>query len=329
MSYTADQSATADQLVDRRRLRRRLTLWRALAFVGLALAIVALGWRVVGARGGAGSLVPHIARLSIGGLIVGDRETIELVDDVAKSNAAAVLVEIDSPGGTTSGSERLYQALRRLSSKKPTVAVVRGLAASGAYIAAIGTDHIVAQTTSLVGSIGVLFQFPNVGGALDKIGVKVETIKSSPLKASPNGFEPTSPEAKAAIDALVVDSYGWFKGLVKERRAMSDAQLAAVDDGRVFTGGQGLGLHLVDAIGEERDAIAYLETARGVAKSLPVLDWKKESAFGGLGLFGASATVARALGLPDLAGVIERTARLAEARSVDGMLAIWQVPSGT
>ena len=122
-------------------------MWRALALLGIALALIALGWRLLGTRGGAGSLVPHIARLSITGLIVGDRETIDLVEDVTKSNAAAVLVEIDSPGGTTSGSERLYQALRRLSAKKPTVAVVRGLAASGAYIAAIGTDHILAQTT--------------------------------------------------------------------------------------------------------------------------------------------------------------------------------------
>ena len=321
-------SYTADQLVDRRRLQRRLSLWRVLAFVAIALAIIALGWRLLGTRGGAGSLVPHIARLSITGLIVGDRDTIELVDDITKSKASAVLVEIDSPGGTTSGSERLYEALRRLSAKKPTVAVVRGLAASGAYIAAIGTDHIVAQTTSLVGSIGVLFQFPNVAGALDKIGVKVETIKSAPLKASPNGFEPTTPAAKAAIDALVVDSYGWFKGLVKARRNMDDGQLAAVDDGRVFTGGQGIGLHLVDAIGEERDAITYLEKARGVSKSLPVLDWKKESGFSGLGLFGATATIARALGLAAVAGAIEQTARLAEAQSLDGLLAIWQIPAG-
>ncbi len=321
-------SLTAEQLVDRRRMQRRLTVWRALALLGIALALIALGWRLLGTRGGAGSLVPHIARLSITGLIVGDRETIDLVEDVTKSNAAAVLVEIDSPGGTTSGSERLYQALRRLSAKKPTVAVVRGLAASGAYIAAIGTDHIVAQTTSLVGSIGVLFQFPNVAGALDKIGIKVETIKSAPLKASPNGFEPTSPEAKAAIDALVVDSYGWFKGLVKQRRAMSDRELAAVDDGRVFTGSQGVGLHLVDALGEERDAIAYLEKARGVSKSLPVLDWKKEGALSGLGLFGASAA-ARAFGLTSLAGAIEQAALLAQTRSLDGLLAIWQVPSST
>ncbi len=308
-------------------MQRRLTLWRSLAFVAFAIAVLAVGWRVVGTRG-AGALVPHIARLSIGGLITGDADTIKLIDELAKSNASAVLVDIDSPGGTVTGSERVFQALRRLSSKKPTVAVVSDLAASGAYIAAIGTDHIVAQDNSLVGSIGVLFQFPNFSSVLDKIGVKVETIKSSPLKASPNGFEPTTPQAKAAIDALVVDSYGWFKGLVKSRRGMDDQQLAAVDDGRVFTGRQGIGLRLVDSLGEERDAIKYLEESRGVAKGLPVRDWKRPAGFG-LHLFSSAGDVARLFGLGSIGGLLDQASRVAEARSFDGLMAIWQAPSGT
>ena len=302
-------------------MQRRISLWRWLAFAAIAIAIVVAGWRLTG-RGGPGALVPHIARLEIGGLITGDRETIKLVDDIAKSNASAVLVEIDSPGGTTSGSERLYDALRRLSAKKPTVAVVGGLAASGAYIAAIGTDHIVSEGNSLVGSIGVLFQFPNVAGALDKIGVKVETIKSSPLKASPNGFEATTPEAKAAIDALVGDSYAWFKGLVKDRRHLDDAALAAVDDGRVFTGRQGIGLHLVDALGEERDAIAYLETSRGVGKSLPVVDWKPSSGLSGFRLFSSAGAVARLLGSDALGGTLDALASLPEMPE-EGLMSRW------
>ena len=302
-------------------MQRRISLWRWLAFAAIAIAIVVAGWRLTG-RGGPGALVPHIARLHIGGLITGDTETIKLIDDIAKSNASAVLVEIDSPGGTTSGSERLYVALRRLSAKKPTVAVVGSLAASGAYIAAIGTDHIVSEGNSLVGSIGVLFQFPNVAGALDKIGVKVETIKSSPLKASPNGFEATTPEAKAAIDALVVDSYAWFKGLVKDRRHLDDAALAAVDDGRVFTGRQGIGLHLVDALGEERDAIAYLETSRGVGKSLPVVDWKPSSGLSGFRLFSSAGAVARLLGSDALGGTLDALASLPEMPE-KGLMSRW------
>ena len=320
-------SATSDQLVDRRRMQRRLSLWRALALLALVVAVLAIGWRAVGMRG-AGLVVPHIARLSIGGLITGDDDTIKLIDELAASNASGVIVDIGSPGGTVTGSERVYKALRRLSAKKPTVAVVEDLAASGAYIAALGTDHIVAEDNSLVGSIGVLFQFPNFSGALDKIGVKVETIKSSPLKASPNGFEPTSPEAKAAIDALVVDTYGWFKDLVKSRRGMSDAQLGVVDDGRVFTGRQGLALHLVDGLGDEKTAIAWLHQARNISDKLPVYDWKRSTGFG-VHLFSSAGDIARLLGLDPLAAPLDEASHLAEIRSMEGLLAIWQSPAGT
>jgi len=118
--------------------------------------------------------------------------------------------------------------LVRLKAKKPLVVVVEGLAASGGYITAIAADHIVAQQSSLVGSIGVLFQYPNFTELLKTVGVKVEEVKSSPLKAAPNGFEPTSPEARAALDALVKDSYAWFRGLVKERRGLDDGLLEKV-----------------------------------------------------------------------------------------------------
>src|SRR6476659_567801 len=111
------------------------------------------------------------------------------------------------------------------------VVVVDGLAASGGYIAALASDRIVARQSAIVGSIGVIFQYPNVTDLLKTIGVQVETIKSSPLKAAPSGYEPTSPEARAAVEAIVKDSYDWFKGLVRDRRQMNDAQLQRVADG--------------------------------------------------------------------------------------------------
>ena len=166
----------------------------------------------------------------------------------------------------------------RLKAKKPLVVVVEGLAASGGYITAIAADHIVAQQSSLVGSIGVLFQFPNFSELLKTVGVKVEEVKSSPLKAAPNGFEPTSPEARDALDALVKDSYAWFKGLVKERRGMDDAQLEKVADGRVFTGRQAVDLKLIDQLGDEKTAVAWLVAQKNVKKDLPVRDYKLDAA---------------------------------------------------
>ena len=187
-------------------------------------------------------------------------------------------MHINSPGGTTAGSEQLYDALVRLKAKKPLVVVVEGLAASGGYITAIAADHIIAQQTSLVGSIGVLFQFPNFAELMKTVGVKVEEVKSSPLKAAPNGFEPTSPEARAALDALVKDSYAWFRGLVKERRGMDDALLEKVADGRVFTGRQAVDLKLIDQLGDEKTAVAWLVAEKKIKSDLPVRDFKLHAA---------------------------------------------------
>jgi protease-4 len=315
---------SSDYQVDRRQMRRKITFWRAAAFIVAIAAVVALGMRGLDASG-ASPLGPHIARLSIEGLITGDKDTLKLVRDIGESKAAAVLVSIESPGGTTTGAERLYGELRRIAEKKPVVAVVGTMAASGGYIAAMSADRIMARGNSLVGSIGVLFQYPNFASLLDKVGVKMEAVKSSPLKAAPSGYEPTSPEARAALNALVVDSYDWFKDMVKERRGMSDAELAAVTDGRVFTGRQGLPLKLVDAIGGEREAIEWLEKEKGVAKKLPVRDWKKGRSIERLGLLGASGEIARFLGLNGLADALQRGATAQEAQLLDGLLAIWQV----
>src|SRR6185437_4901832 len=192
-------SLDADAIVDRRRMRRKLTFWRAGALLIALIALVGLAAAMVpGSR-----LLPdgaYIARIKVQGLIRGNQDRVEALERLAKSHARAVIVHIDSPGGTTAGSEELFESLRALQAKKPMVVVVDGLAASGAYIAAMSADHIVARDTSLVGSIGVLFQFPNFAEIMKTVGIKMEEIKSSPLKAAPNGFEPTSPEARAAIE---------------------------------------------------------------------------------------------------------------------------------
>ena len=146
------------------------------------------------------------------------------------------------------------------------MAFVDGTAASGGYITAIAADHIVARETSLVGSIGVLFQYPDLSGLLDHVGVKVEEVKSAPLKAEPSPFKPTSPEARAALQSVVNDTYDWFKRLVRERRGMSDSELATASTGQIFSGHQGVPMKLVDAIGAERDAVAGSSARRASAR---------------------------------------------------------------
>jgi len=321
-------SFDADAIVDRRRMRRKLTFWRVTAVLVVLVAVVGAGFALVpGSR-----FMPAtsaIARIKIQGLIRGNQARVEALDRLAKSRAVAVIVHIDSPGGTTAGSQQLFDSLRELQAKKPTVVVVDGLAASGAYIAAIAADHIIAEDTSLVGSIGVLFQFPNFTDVMKTIGIKMEEVKSSPLKAAPNGFEPTSPEARAAIEAIVLDSYAWFKGLVKDRRHLDDAQLTRVADGRVFTGRQGVPLKLVDEIGNEKTALAWLEKEKKVPATTPVRDFSLEPRFSELSFLHVAAFAFQAVGLSAVAQRIEEWGGVQafERLNLDGLLALWHPPA--
>lgn len=320
-------SLDSDVIVDRRRIRRKLTFWRVVAALGVIAAVVALAALASPASRSAITGSNAIARVKIDGLIRSDQTRVEALERLEKSSAAAVIVHINSPGGTTAGSEQLFDALTRLKAKKPLVVVVEGLAASGGYIAALASDQIIAQQTSLVGSIGVLFQIPNVSDLLKTVGVKVEEVKSSPLKAAPNGYEPTSPEARAALDALVKDSYAWFRGLVKDRRNMDDATLQTVADGRVFTGRQAVGLKLVDQLGDEKTAVAWLVAQKKVGSDVPVKDFKLSPRFGDMTFLRATAAVALdAMGLGAISRQLAQSGvtQAVDRFGLDGMLALWQ-----
>ncbi len=324
-------SLDADTIVDRRRMRRKLTFWRVLTVlvaVGAIATVAVMSSRGIGVGTGTAGA---IARIKITGLIRGNPERVEALERLGRSEARAVIVHIDSPGGTTAGAEQLYDSLKVLKAKKPMVVVVDGLAASGGYMAAIASDHIIAQSASLVGSIGVLFQYPNVADLLHTLGVKVEEIKSSPLKAAPNGFEPTSPEARAAIAAIVSDSYDWFKGLVQENRKLDDALLAQVSDGRVFTGRQALSLKLVDELGNEKTAIAWLAKEKNIDPKSPVRDYRLQPRFGDVPFLHVAAVgVLDMVGLSSFARRLEESGMLAsmDRLNLDGLLALWH-PSAT
>jgi protease-4 len=271
-----------------------------------------------------------IARVTITGLIRSDQQRVEALERLGKSRARAVIVHVNSPGGTTAGSEQLNDSLTRLKEQKPLVVVVDGLAASGGYITALAADHIIALETSLVGSIGVLFQYPNVAELLKTLGVKIEEIKSSPLKAAPNGFEPTSPEARAAIESIVADSYAWFRNMVKTRRQLDDAALDRVADGRVFTGRQGVALKLVDEIGDERAALAWLKKEKNIDPNTPVRDYRLRDRFGDLPFLHTAAIAALdAMGLSSFARRFEEWGAMqaVERLNLDGLLALWHPPA--
>lgn len=312
----------ADDLIDRRRLRRKLTFWRVVAFLVLAAAIIAFSTWVYDDKF-TGLAVPHIAKVKIEGTITEDEELLKRLEAIRKSpEVKGVILSIDSPGGTTVGGESTFEAVRKLAGDKPVVAEVGTLAASAGYMIASAADHIVARKTSIVGSIGVLIQYPDVSGLMDKLGVKLEEVKSSPLKASPSPFKPTNEDERAMVRKLILDSYDWFVGIVAERRKMTHDQALALADGSIFTGRQALANHLVDAVGGEQEAIDWLAT-KGVDAKLKVVEWKEKDRPGGF-LFSQSMAklAAKALGLPDAGGdVIHELG--ADRLFLDGLVSVW------
>ena len=198
-------------------------------------------------------------------------------DLLERDNVKAVILRINSPGGTTAGAEGLYADIRRLAGEKPVVAVLGEVAASGGYIAAIGADHIIGRGNTLTGSIGVILEYPDLTEVMDRLGIGLETVRSSELKAEPSPFRPTNPVARARDEALVEESYQWFRGLVGERRGLEGTALDAVSNGGVFTGRLALESGLIDAIGGEVEAIAWLESQNAELGELPVRDWAVEA----------------------------------------------------
>lgn len=310
----------ADELIDRRRLRRKLTFWRMLALIFVALVIVgttlwSLRDRGIGAD--------HIAKVKIEGTITEDEELLERLELIGETDRVkGVIIWINSPGGTTTGGEATYEAVRKLAQKKPVVTQVGTLAASAGYMIASASDYIVARQSSIVGSIGVLVQYPDVSGLMDNIGVKLEGVKSSPLKASPSPFAPTTDDERAMIRAMVMDSYDWFVSLVEERRPLSHAEVLAVADGSIFTGRQALANRLVDELGGEEIVLAWLKQ-RGVDAELDIVEWKPAQQGGLLTPMSAAQAAGAFFGFDKFASELFGSAGV-DRMFLDGLLSVWQ-----
>jgi len=315
----------SDILIDRRRLKRRLTVWRILAILAIVAVVAAVFSKDDQSGSAFGIGRPQIARVTVGGFIGDSRERHELLTKLGKDdNVKAVIVAVDSPGGSTSGGEALYQDLRELAAIKPVAAVFGTAATSAAYLGGIATDYIVARGNTITGSVGVIFQWAEVSDLLGKIGVKVEEIRSGPLKAKPSPFSPTDDEARRISQELVKEAQGWFVGLVVERRKPTDAVLEDIKTGRIYTGRQALKIGLVDAIGDETTAIKWFTDTRKVEAGLKVVDRKPESS-GASSLFqGSAANIARELGLSaSLAENLLSQWETFRERSLDGLVSIW------
>jgi protease-4 len=314
-------SLEADAIAARRALRRKVTFWRVAAIVIFSGAILALA---LSAGGQSGSYHDHVARIRIDGLITGDEKTLKLIKQVEEEDhAVAVVVRIDSPGGTTVGSEALYESLAKLAEKKPVVAVMDTVAASGGYIVALPSSRIFARGNTITGSIGVIFSWPEMSKLLDMVGVKMEEIKSGELKAAPSPYAPITPKTREVSAAMVADSFQWFTGLVAERRKLSQARVLELSDGRVYTGRQALAAGLIDELGGEDQALVWLKSAKGIKGDPEVIEYEPEgpSLREGLGVSVLRGILGWA-GLGALAAPIEK-ALSSERLSLDGMQSVW------
>ena len=321
-------SLEADLVVDRLRLKRRLTLWRGLAVLGFVLTLLAsVGLR----RHQAGFLSgPHLARLRVEGIITEDRDRLDLIDAAARDDSVkGMILAIDSPGGSVSGGESLHDAIARFAARKPVVVTMGGVAASAGYMIAVPAARIFASNATLTGSIGVILQSPDLSGLLGKLGVGVDELVSGPLKGQPSVVKPLSPGGREMLQGVVTDLYGQFVDIVAAGRHMDPARVRALADGRPYTGHQAVGLGLIDQIGTERDARDWLARTGHIAASLPVEPLRRPPSGGWPGLhplglahgLGMAATTGA---LDALSGGLASKTVVAQGLALDGAVSLWQ-----
>ena len=296
-----------DLLLDRRRLKRRLAFWRGLAVLAVCVAIAL----AVGLHGLPGR---HVARLSVTGIITEDRRLLQALDALAKDRqVAALIVYIDSPGGSVAGGESLHDAIAGVAKRKPVVAVMAGTAASAAYMIAMPAARVFARESTLTGSIGVLLETAEVSGLLGRLGVSADAITSGPLKDQPSFTRPLTPAGRDYLHGLVMDLYDQFVAMVAEGRHLDPARVRALADGRAYSGHQALALGLIDAIGGEPEARAWLAQNKGVSAELPV----RELRIGGL----AERTFGALLGIRFVSTL---KTMFSQGLMLDGAWALWQ-----
>lgn len=294
-----------DALLDRRRLRRRLRIWQGVTVLALLAAVLTY-------LHASGDLLreDRIARLHVEGLIVRDEDRNAALAQIAEDpTIRGLVVHVDSPGGTVVGGEDLFRGLRAVSEAKPVAAVMGSVATSAAYMASVAADRVFAREGTITGSIGVILQTANVNALLERIGVEPVTIKSSDLKGVPSPVEPLTDEGRAATRAVVLDLYAFFLDIVEQRRPLEPGDVRTLADGRVFSGRRAVENGLIDAIGDETAAVAWMVEARGVPAGLGVEEVRTET--------NAESLLERISGLSG-------KSLFSNALTLDGLVSLWQ-----
>ncbi len=185
----------------------------------------------------------------------------------------ALIVRINSPGGTITASDILYHELLAFKARRkvPVIAAIMDVGASGGYYAALAADTIVANPTTVTGSIGVVMVTVNAQGLMEKIGVAPLAIKSGPMKDAGSPFRSLTESERAVFQAIIDEMYGRFVGLIVKARKLPEDRVRALADGRVYTAEQALRLGLVDRIGYLEDVVALARESAGLSEARVVM----------------------------------------------------------
>jgi protease-4 len=299
---------SSDMLIERSRMKRQISFWR-LAAIGAVVFFLVI---MIEKPDAVSVNKSYIARVDIEGIISDDMPEMKMLKDLEKNDhIPAVVLFLNTPGGTAVGGEELYKRINELKKKKPVVAVMRSLCASAGTMTAVAADRIFASQGTITGSIGVIFQSADVTGLADKVGIEPVIIKSGPLKGSPSPFEKTTPEGRAVVQTLVNDFHRVFVQMVADARRLPVEDVARFSDGRILSAQQALDVKLIDAIGGQDEAVAWLQKEKGVDNTLEVRKVEPPK---------------------ERKGVLERLGSMAglsvpaslNALKLDGLLLIWQ-----
>lgn len=267
----------ADTLLDRIHLKNQAQRWRIVALVvGLLAALfIARDFKDLG-NGLAGDA--HIARFTVDQIIFDDPKRSEFLKEIAEDeDAKALILRIDSPGGSTVGSEELYLDIKKIGKTRPVVCTLRSFAASGGYLAALGCDYILARQGTLTGSIGVILQTAEISDLAEKLGIKPITVRSGELKGAPTPFNEFTAKERKMLEGVIGSFYTYFIDLVAKERELTEKQVDAIRDGRVFSAQQALEINLIDGIGGEEEALEWLANERKIDTTLKIRDRKVPS----------------------------------------------------
>ena len=267
-----------DYLIERKRDKKQLIRWKAIALFLAIFTLFAINKKISNKNLFSSNKTEkkdYIANIRFEEVIMDDIDRIKKINALAEDKRVkAVIVDINSPGGSTVGSEMIYNALLKVTKVKPVVVVMNSLAASGGYLIALGGDHIVAHNGTITGSIGVIIQSAEITDLAEKLGIKFENFKSNPVKANPNPTEKTTDKSRQIMLDSVNNVYEYFIELVALRRNLDIEYVRQIADGRIYSGRQALDLKLIDAVGNHDTALELLYVEKKISRDLEVIEKK-------------------------------------------------------